>query len=149
MPNYCDYCFVAGPKKGQKCNRFLRKNNEIRCYQHKIKTPIEKNEVAPPIEVQKELNTIIPKGKPIKIRKQIETPTTSTSESDSYEIEPAPRGKPIKIRKQKVAINLPKNLEKNSVIQLECSESSSCDFSISSDTDSSSGADFTISSDSD
>jgi hypothetical protein len=32
---FCDHVFVAGKKKDQLCNRFIRANNETYCYEHK------------------------------------------------------------------------------------------------------------------
>lgn len=37
MSNLCKYRFVAGSKKGKRCNRFLRKGGDTYCYQHRAK----------------------------------------------------------------------------------------------------------------
>jgi hypothetical protein len=74
---FCQYKFIAGVKKGQVCDRFLRKDCESNlCYKHKTKQNpilIEKPKEQPKEEPKEQLKeeptkTIIPKGKPIKLR---------------------------------------------------------------------------------
>lgn len=140
--SFCKYKFIAGKKKNQNCERFVRGGGEY-CYQHKSKTLNSKQEPPAPIE---SIQEVIP-DKTLKESTQIEKPKIVQ-----------PKGKPVKLRKAsssssssefeytELAKNIENKDERKDCIDLECSESS-CDFSVSSS--SSSDSDFTISSDSD
>ena len=120
---FCEYKFIAGKKKGQQCGRFLRKNSENACFQHRTKIDNK-----PPEDVEKDV--------------EIVTETIETIPEVETFIE---KSKPVKIENKSVnkKIDLSKPVP---VTQLSISDSS--DFSVSSDErESTDSSDFSCSSD--
>ena len=73
MPSFCKHIFVAGPKKGQRCEKFLRGADKELCYQHKKFRKDEKaipQEATNPVE-EKSATPAIKASAPMRIPSKI------------------------------------------------------------------------------
>ena len=166
MPN-CQYKFVSGAKKNTTCDRFIRAQNSILCYQHKTKItiPKPKEEDAPKIQEVNEVYiaatplkssiTIKRKGKPVKIndgslwpeaqraKADISKPKEITTKTNDVPKESKPIQKPIIKEEKPIELEKEESYEELSVGKVS-SDSDSDSYSISdssSDLDSSSDSD--------
>jgi hypothetical protein len=94
MPN-CKHVYVSGKKKGEVCNRFSRKQNEL-CYQHKlVKMDKDMPKEAEIVKEIEKIETIKPtEAKPIEVKQEIKPRpclnlkcvSSSSSDSSSFSI---------------------------------------------------------------
>ena len=124
----CKHIYVAGKKRGQACDRFVRGKGSELCYQHKngVKSELKEPEVEKPIE-EKPVNnlaqSVIKKKKPVRII--YESSSSSSSSEEQVVIVKKPRTTKPEIKKVEP---LPEPIKK-SYKQLVCSSSSSDSFS--------------------
>lgn len=148
--SFCTYQFIAGPKRGQTCNRFLRKGQGQYCYQHRkgiVEDPslIDHKQVSE--KSTKEENKPAPKsvkGKGKTVHQQLDKSQVLTRKPKVKEVlekseESSEQEIPEKAIPQKTAkkgeAKMPKKV---TVLQLEISDSSSISTTDESFSDSSS-----------
>lgn len=91
MSKNCQHVYIAGPKKGNTCNRFIRKSTTQLeanlCYQHKLKNMVVKPKEVKEIEKQEVITEVKieekEEEKPVKVHKCIELKCSTSSESSS------------------------------------------------------------------
>ncbi len=171
MPTkFCTYKFVAGTKKGQTCNTFLRGSGHVFCYKHRKQEPNQKLEELPEMESKPVL-----KMDPKSPTKEKIIPAEKSEESSEKESKPkkagntkAPASEPINSKSRNQTLQMltevseeshkpvtpskgfenktkapveSQSLQKAKVIELEISSSSSESSDFSSDSESTTDSD--------